>query len=205
MLAIFISSFVFAGLLSAYIFLGRSLTRQGNAAILESRSRVALYYFNQDVSAATEVTIDSNNQLGLTVVNPLINLTPPNYVSVIYTYDSNDNLTRSVYLYVPPASYPPTNLIAIPSGLQNPLVLLAGPTTSTFDNLNFSFGYYNFGGITPYVFPSASPPGIPPGTSWIKQVSMTFKSTAGAAATGAQSHFTVVSSQVVMKNKALLQ
>ena len=55
MLATFISSFVFAGVLSAYIFLGRSLSRQLNAEGLESRTRLALYYFTQDISSATSI------------------------------------------------------------------------------------------------------------------------------------------------------
>src|ERR1035438_10585997 len=49
MMVTFISAFVFAGVLSAYIFLGRGLMRQGNEEQLESRSRQALYDFTQDI------------------------------------------------------------------------------------------------------------------------------------------------------------
>ena len=55
MMVTFISSFVFAGVLSAYIFLGRGLARQVNEESLESRSRLALYWFTQDVSTASGI------------------------------------------------------------------------------------------------------------------------------------------------------
>jgi hypothetical protein len=180
MMVTFISSFVFAGVLSAYIFLGRGLTRQGNAEVLESRTRLALYYFNQDVSSANAVTISNAAQLGLTVVNPGLNPAPPFTVSVVYTYDLSDTVTRNVYT------------TAVPPVLITSLPLLTGLTGSYF-----GFGYYNFGGTTPSPLPS--------GTTWIKQVSMAYKTVAGLAVSGAQSHYTVVSSQVVMKNKPLLQ
>ena len=55
MLVIFISSFVFAGVLSAYIFLGRALARQVNEMDLESRTRTTLSYFRSDVSGASNI------------------------------------------------------------------------------------------------------------------------------------------------------
>src|ERR1035438_4744404 len=45
MMVTFISAFVFAGVLSAYIFLGRGLMRQGNEEQLESRSRQLIAKF----------------------------------------------------------------------------------------------------------------------------------------------------------------
>ena len=56
MMVTFISSFVFAGVLSAYIFLGRGLSRQVNEEELESRTRLALFWFTQDVSSASAIT-----------------------------------------------------------------------------------------------------------------------------------------------------
>jgi hypothetical protein len=183
MLVTFISSFVFAGVLSAYIFLGRSLTRIGNAEELESRSRIALYYFNQDVSAATAVTTANANQLVLTVVNAQINPVAPYLVSVNYTYDLQDTLTRSVY-----------------TTASTPVLISSLPLLTGLTNSYFAFGYNSSGDSTP--LPTLP---TPTGTAWIKQISMTYETTAGSSTSGAQSHFIAVSSQVVMKNKALLQ
>ena len=192
MLATFITAFVFLGVLSAYIFLGRSLTRVGNDEMLESRTRLALYYFNQDVSAATAVTTATSTQLILTVVNPQLNPISPYTVSVNYTYDLNGNLTRSVWTIPPPSSVQLSSLSLLPTDPNRALA-----------NSYFSFGYYNSGGSIPASF--TDPPTLPSGTNWIKQVSMTYRTMAGSAESGAQAHYTVVSSQVVMKNKGLLQ
>ena len=159
MLAVFISSFVFAGMLSAYIFLARGLVREGNAESLESRTRLALYYFNQDVSSATGVTNSGATQLVLS------NSLGP----VTYT-EAGGILTRTT-----------------PAGS---LVLLTGIST-------FSFGYFNLGGVAPSPTPS--------GVMWIKEINMSYTTEAGTAVSGAQSHYNVVSPQVVLKNKALLQ
>jgi prepilin-type N-terminal cleavage/methylation domain-containing protein len=92
MIVTVISSFVFAGVLSAYIFLGRALTRQGNAESMESRSRIALFYFTRDVSASSAVTTYTPSMLAL--------VTPTATVTYTYTApttsQSNDGfLTRS--------------------------------------------------------------------------------------------------------------
>src|SRR5580693_1180412 len=55
MMVTLISAFVFAGVLSAYIFLGRGLARQINEQSLESRTRLALYWLAQDVSSANAI------------------------------------------------------------------------------------------------------------------------------------------------------
>src|ERR1700722_7692841 len=85
-----ISSFVFAGVLSAYIFLGRGLARQVNAEGLESRTRLALNYFTKDVSNAASITAQNpgsqttGNQMTLSI--PLATV-PVTYKSVTYKCD----------------------------------------------------------------------------------------------------------------------
>jgi Tfp pilus assembly protein PilW len=118
MLVTFISSFVFAGILSAYIFLGRGLTRQGNEEQMESRSRLALYYFTKDVSSASAV-----DPLGMTTS-----------VMTLYYPDSSDEIT---YTYVANGNLGTLTRTVTGTAPTGPAVLLTGLS-------NFSFNYYNF-------------------------------------------------------------
>jgi Tfp pilus assembly protein PilW len=182
MLAVVISSFVFAGVLSAYIFLGRALTRQGNEAEQESRSRLTLYYLTQEVSSATGITQDSN---------------PPSTTSgisqmVINTLDGSGNPYTVTYTYN-----------ASPSGgiLTRTASTGAGPTSLLTGVTNLAFTYYNSAGtaITSAMSPTITNPNI------VKQISLSYTTIAGTVLSGAQSHFSVVSPLLVMKNKPLLQ
>ena len=87
LLAAFISAFVFAGVLSAYSFMGRSLIRLGNAQQIEAGSHEALFYFTKDVSAAKSITTATTSDLLMTVPSG----------TVEYVYNSGTGtLTRSV-------------------------------------------------------------------------------------------------------------
>jgi len=176
MMVTFISSFVFAGVLSAYIFLGRGLSRQVNAEGLESRTRLALFWFTQDVAAASAVKAQNP---GAGVTGTLMNLTVPSLGNVTYACDwsggaGKGKLTRQV-------------------GAGATLTLLTKLTS-------FSLGYFDPNG-NPITAPSTAP--LNPQAN-IKQVYMVYTSTAGVAKTGNQSKFTVVSPLVILKNKALL-
>jgi Tfp pilus assembly protein PilW len=181
MVVTFISAFVFAGVLSAYIFLGRGLMRQGNEEQLESRSRQAIYDFTQDMSAASAVT--SANATTLTV-NTWIPQTSPNpsvMATATYEYFPAEGqliVTRTA----PPASSLAFPNWPTPAGPQG-LVLLNNVT-------NFSFGTYDISGNATGLAPL------------IKQVNMSFTTTAGSQMGGAQSKLTVVSPQVILKNKS---
>ncbi len=131
MLATVISGIVFSGVLSAYIFLGRGLTRQGNEEVMESRSRLALFYFTQDVSSAT--TVDPTNMTS----TQMSLYSPDQFDEVIYTYDQlGGTLTRTTTGTAPgPAS----------------LTLLIGLTTLTFN-------YYSFVPTTTPTPPPLPPP-----------------------------------------------
>lgn len=178
MLATVITSFVFAGVLSAYIFLGRGLSRQLNAEGLESRTRLALSYFTQDVSGATSITAQNP---GAQVTGDQMTLTIPTSTapySVTYHCDwsggaSNGILERSVN-----------------SGTY--LVLL-----SNISSINFQ--YFDAANNSVAAPTSASSPQIN-----IKQVCMSFTTSAGYGPSGNLSQFTMVSPVVILKNKAML-
>jgi prepilin-type N-terminal cleavage/methylation domain-containing protein len=127
MMATVITGIVFSGVLSAYIFLGRALTRQGNEEQLESQGRVALYWFTQDVSTAT--TVDPHNMTATSLGLYL----PDSTDEVFYTYSAaNGTLTRTTSGAAPgPAS----------------LVLMTKLSS-------LAFNYYNF---VPDTTPTAPP------------------------------------------------
>jgi hypothetical protein len=179
MMVTFISSFVFAGVLSAYIFLGRGLMRQSNEEQLESRTRTTLYDFTQDMSAGSVVLTANATVLSVSTWVPQTSPNPPILGTATYTYDPvNAQLTLV-------RTAPGAISLAFPNWPTASTVLLNNVTPV---GVNF-FGTFDInGGAT----------GIP---ALIKQVNMAFTTTAGSAVSGAQSHFTVVSPQVILKNK----
>jgi hypothetical protein len=185
MMVTFISSFVFAGVLSAYIFLGRGLAREANEESLESRGRLALFWVTQDVSTAFSISAQ----------NPGANTTGNQFVLSVPIYDptSNTSLVHTVTYACDWSQGPALGVLQRQVDSGTPLVLLTNLS-------NFSFGYYDMTG-TP--FPAPNSPPLSPQIN-IKQVNMTYTSVAGYATSGAQSQYTVVSPRVVMKNKTLL-
>src|ERR1700722_16300710 len=93
MMVTFISAFVFAGVLSAYIFLGRGLSRQVNAESLESRTRLALHYFTQDVSSASSITAQNP---GVQVTGTQMALVIPGLNTVTYYCDWSLGATNGI-------------------------------------------------------------------------------------------------------------
>ena len=88
MIAMSLSAVVFAAILSAYVFIGRNLTRLANLEQQEGQCRRLLNTFAKDVGMAMRVTTASDTQLTLTV--PTASSTAP----VVYNY-SNGTLTRT--------------------------------------------------------------------------------------------------------------
>lgn len=172
----FISSFVFAGVLSAYIFLGRGLSRQVNAEGLESRTRLALHYFTQDVSSASAIAAQNP---GSQVTGNQMTLTIPGSGAINYYCDWSLGASMGV--------------LERQVGSGPYLVLLTNLT-------NFSLQFFDA---------TTNPVTVPVTVSSsaqinIKQVCMTYTSSAGYAPSGNQSNFTVVSPLVVLKNKNVL-
>ena len=175
MMVTVISSFVFAGVLSAYIFLGRGLVREGYEEQAESGSRKALFYFTKDMSAAQSI-FAQNSQPQITLTIPTQS-NPPT-ITVTYSYDStNQILNRNA-----------SNGI----GSGN----LLSTTQSGLTSLNLNFIYYdNYGNQITSL----------PASQAIKQAMMTYTVTTGSAVSGAQSTLTVSSPLVILKNKLSIQ
>lgn len=90
MVATGVAAFVFAGILSAYLFVGRNLTRLVSLQEQEVASRGTLRQFTQDVSAAIQLTTATASQLVLT--KP----TAGGTTTVTYAYSSGSRtLTRT--------------------------------------------------------------------------------------------------------------
>lgn len=90
LLEVMVSSLIFGtvsiAVMSAFLFLGTSMTRMSYAQQLEENSRRAFYLFNQDVGKATKMTTATDSTLGLTLPS----------TTVTYTYDSSaKTLTRT--------------------------------------------------------------------------------------------------------------
>lgn len=176
MMVTIISSFVFAGVLSAYIFLGRGLSRQVNEEGLESRTRLALYYFTQDVSSASSITAANP---GPQVDGTLMTL---NVSGALVAYNCNWDLGAT-------------------KGTLTRTINGVSPGTLLLNNLtNFSLQYFD--STTHSVSAPAAAPSSPQIS--IKQVCMTYTTSAGYAPSGNQSNLTVVSPLVVLKNKGAL-
>ncbi len=89
LIAVSLSAILFAAVFSAYLFLGRNLTRLVNGQQQQVESRRALRLFTQDLSAAFRLTTASASQLTLTT-------TTASTPTVTYTYSSgNSTLTRT--------------------------------------------------------------------------------------------------------------
>jgi Tfp pilus assembly protein PilW len=177
MMVTFISSFVFAGVLSAYVFLGRGLSRQVNAEGLESRTRLALHYFTQDISSASAITAQNP---GTQATGTQMALTIPGSNTVTYYCDWSQG--------------PSMGILERQVGSNPYLVLLTNLSS-------LSLQYYD-STTNPVAVPFTAPssPQIV-----IKQVCLTYTSTAGYGPSGNLSNFSVVSPLVIMKNKAVLQ
>lgn len=180
MMVTLISAFVFSGVLSAYIFLARGLARQVNEQSLESRTRLALYWFTQDVSSASSIAAQSP---GATTTGDQFTVTVPGAAnSITYRCDWSAGV-----------DYP--KLLRISGGTT--LVLLTNISS-------ISFGYYDITGNSVTVPSTNGTTASATPILNIKQLYMTYTTTAGAKVSGAQSNLTVVSPRVVMKNKPLL-
>lgn len=79
MIAAALSSFILAGVLSTFLFLGRSGVNVQNYSDMESQARKALETFAEDVRQASAITWNSAVSMTLVV----------NTASIVYEYDSS--------------------------------------------------------------------------------------------------------------------
>lgn len=93
-----IGSFILAGVLSAFLMLGRSGVNAANYSMSESEIRRAIEDFSQDIRMASNITWNSAQSITLTV--------PNNYASngnqVTYAYDSSTSGATAQCFYRKP-------------------------------------------------------------------------------------------------------
>lgn len=86
MISAALSTFILAGVLSTFLFLGRSGANLRNYSDMESQARRGLELFAEDVRQASAISWDSETQCTLTV----------NAASIVYAYNSGtNNFTRN--------------------------------------------------------------------------------------------------------------
>jgi Tfp pilus assembly protein PilW len=86
MISASLAAFIMAGMLSTFLFLGRSGANIQNYTDMESQARSALERFAEDVRQASAITWTSNVQISLTV----------NSATIVYLYSSGTGLFSRV-------------------------------------------------------------------------------------------------------------
>lgn len=119
MVATSLATIVIAGIMAAYLFLGRNLTRLVNTQQQEVKSRRVLKMFTQDLSSAISLTTSTDSMVVLTMPTESATTT------VTYTYTSGTGGTGTF-----------TRMDA------------TGTTTLLTDLAAFDFNYYNEAGST---------------------------------------------------------
>jgi prepilin-type N-terminal cleavage/methylation domain-containing protein len=170
-----VSAIIFAGILAAYLFVGRNLTRMVNVQHQEVESRRTLWQVTADVSAATQLTTATTSQIVLT--KPVSG----NTATVTYSYSSaNGTLSRTV-------SYASGTPPASGADIAGTQTMLTGVTA-------FTITYYNEGGTAV----SSSPQSV-------KSVEFSFTSASGSSGSGTRASYATVSPRVLLRNKQALQ
>lgn len=132
-----ISAFVFAGVLSAWLFLGRNFTRLMNFQQQSEQGRDALYVFTRDVHAAMQVATAGTSQLALTM--------PPQAspTTISYTYNAAaGTLTRTDATGA--TTTPLTGLTALSFSYFN---AASAPTTSSLSISQVELSYASANGV----------------------------------------------------------
>jgi type II secretory pathway component PulJ len=186
MVATGLSAIIFAGILSAYLFLGRNLTRLVNTQEQGVASRRALQWFTTDLSAAIQIltttttpsttTPPSSSQIAIT--KPPRSATATSDI-VTYVYNSSSGTLVRTETIVDPAATPSTSTT----------------TTSLLSHLTaFTMNYYDAGANT-----------VTPTSLVVKAVECTFTSATGTATSGTLASYQMVSPRVVVRNKLALK
>lgn len=181
MIAATISAAILAGILSTFLFLGRSGANIQNYSDMESQARKALELFAEDTRQASAVTWVTNNQIRLTV----------NGNPHTYTYASG-TLSRQTVI----------------SGTTTNTVLLTGiipPVARTDTNATTCtpfFRGYNINGVEftaiQYSAPSAADLAV--ASSGTKQLQISMEATRNSRTVVAATN-TVLSARFILRNK----
>jgi prepilin-type N-terminal cleavage/methylation domain-containing protein len=167
-----------AGVLSAYLFLGRNLTRLANLQQQEIKTGQAMRYFSQDVGTASQLTLATSTIAGGTTTAAQFTLTPPTGPNVTYTYTSAaGKLTRDT-----------------------------GGTAITLlsDITSFSINYFT---ELQTMSGAAFSPALaaPANALSVKAIEFKFTTSVGTSAAGTLASYSANSPRVVMRNKSPLQ
>jgi len=235
MVAASLSLIVLSGVLAAYLFLGRNLTRLVNAGGQDVKSRHVLRQFTSDVGAAVSFTTINSSNLTFTVPITLTNCTTTagsTTVTCASTAGLQSNLTVSG---VAPAIWGagiPNNAVVNSVTNATTFVMSAtatatttGATLYTTDGINYSYSTGNAtltrtdynNNVTTTLLTDIDTSAIN-GFSYynaagatvslpvsVKEVGFSFATKVGTLAVGTQSRYSTVSPRVVVHNKPILQ
>lgn len=186
MVASSVSLIVLGGVLAAYLFLGRGLTRLINAQQQEVRSRHALRVFTDDVTTANKLTTASSTIVsGVTTAASFVAEIPKasGTTSVTYTYNYSASGSGTLTRYRADTAESTTILKDVTSLAVNYFTTTEVASGTTFSTTRTA-----------------------PGNALsVKAVQMQFTTSVGSAASGTLSSFTTLSQRVVMRNRAMLQ
>jgi type II secretory pathway pseudopilin PulG len=188
-----ISSFILAGVLTTFLFMGRSGANIQNYTDMESQARKALEYFAEDTRQASALTWVTKNQVRLTVNST-------NYVTYTYADGATANsgtLTRQITL--------------VSNGnVVGTMVLLTGivnPTSRTSDsqtNCTPFFRGYNLNGVEfkaiQYASPSAAD--LTAASTGTKQLQISMEAMRTSRTVMSATN-TVLSARFILRNKAV--
>ena len=181
MVAATLASFILAGILSSFLFIGRSGANVQNYSDMESQARKALELFAEDTRQASAITWLSSNQLRLTV----------NGKPHTYTYASG-SLTRTV------VSAAATTATILLTGINAPIARTDtnGATCTPF------FRGYNINGVEltaiQYANPSAGD--LAAASSVTKQLQISMEASRKSQTVSAATN-TVLSARFILRNK----
>lgn len=197
-----ISAFIFTGVLSAYMFLGRGLMKLGGSSEMEQFARTAIHRFQFDVEVSSGLA-SSPSTTSFTINTPI-------YLS----YAAGDQpvavIGTATYTYVPASGYTLGMLTMIrrspvaTAALQNKLWptqdygISDAPVTILKGITSLTFGYYSMGGVA--TTSTAAVKGISMTASMLSPVPLPGANTFNAAASRA----TFPSGVIMMRNKTYL-
>ncbi len=187
MVAMSVSLIVLGGVLSAYLFLGRGLTRLINAQQQEVKSRHTLRVFTDDLSTGNKLTAASSTiSSGVTTAASFVVEIPKSggaTTSVTYTYSYSAAGTGTFTRY----------------RADN------AETTTILDNVtSLAVNYFTASEVAAGTVFSASRT-APTNSLSVKAVQVQFTTSIGSSASGTLASFTTLSPRVVMRNRGMLQ
>lgn len=166
---------VMAGILAAYLFMGRNLTRMVNLQDQEVKNRRVLQLFTSDVSSAIQFTLATDTQV---VISAQTATSAASYVTYTYTAGAANTgkLTRTT----------PTDAAGA--------VISGSIATDLLTGLSaFDFNFFTETNVSTTSLAS------------IKFAQFSYTAVIGTKASGTGSTYTTVSSKVLLRNKPALQ